>query len=164
MPKKLLIVYYSLTGGAEAMAKAVAKGASSEPDVEVQLLHATQANEDHVLSAAGYVFVCPEMLGSMSGLMKDFFERAYYPCLGQIQARPYSTLICAGSDGQGAVRQIGKIASGWRLKAICDPSIVCTHAQTPEEILGPKTLHTKDLKMCEELGETFAGGLAMGVF
>ncbi len=100
----------------------------------------------------------------MSGLMKDFFDRTYYPVLDQIQGRPYAILICAGSDGTNAARQIERIATGWRLKAIADPLIVCTHAQTPERILAPKQIDPADLARCAELGATLAAGLDLGIY
>jgi hypothetical protein len=96
--------------------------------------------------------------------MKDFFDRAYYPVLGKIEGRPYATMICAGSDGEGAARQIARIATGWRLRPVADPLIICTHAQTPEAILAPKVIGEADLTRCQELGATLAAGLSMGVF
>src|SRR5579863_4744771 len=135
---RLLIVYHSLTGGARQMAQAAAAGATSEPDITVQLQAAADATAEHVLGAQAYLFVCPENLAAMSGVMKDFFDRTYYPVLDRVQGRPYATLICAGSDGTNAARQIERIATGWRLKAIAPPLIICTHAQTPEQILRPK--------------------------
>src|SRR4051795_11826584 len=106
----------------------------------------------------------PENLAAMAGIMKDFFDRTYYPVLDRINGRPYAILICAGSDGQNAARQIERIAIGWRLRAIADPIIVCTHAQTPEAIFAPKVIGSEELGRCEELGATFAAGLSMGVF
>ena len=73
-------------------------------------------------------------------------------------------LICAGSDGRNAARQVERIATGWRLKAVADPLIVCTHAQTPEAILAPKIIGRDELKRCEELGAAMAAGMSMGVF
>jgi len=73
-------------------------------------------------------------------------------------------LICAGSDGTNAARQIERIATGWRLKPIADPVIVCTHAQTPEQILRPKHIAAEDLARCEELGATLAAGLDLGIY
>jgi multimeric flavodoxin WrbA len=100
----------------------------------------------------------------MAGVMKDFFDRCYYPLLDQIQGRPYATMICAGSDGTGAARQIARIATGWRLKPIAEPLIIITGAQTPEAIAAPKIIGANDLARCEELGATFAAGLAAGIF
>jgi hypothetical protein len=84
--------------------------------------------------------------------------------LDQLQGRPYATLICAGSDGSNAARQIDRIATGWRLRQIAPPLIVCTHAQTPEEILKPKVIGDMDLARCHELGATLAAGMELGVF
>ena len=162
--KTLLIVYHSLTGGTRQMAEAVARGARDEPDVDVRLLTAPETDGDDVLAADGYIFATPENLAALAGKMKDFFDRTYYAALDCINGRPYATLICAGSDGQNAARQIARIATGWRLRAIADPLIVCTHAQTPETILAPKTLGAADLARCSELGAGFAAGLAAGIF
>ena len=115
-------------------------------------------------SADGYVFATPENLAAISGLMKDFFDRSYYGVLDQINGRPYASLVCAGSDGQNAARQIARIATGWRLKPVAEPLIVCTHAQTPEAILAAKQLGEADLQRCHDLGAALATGLAMGVY
>ena len=162
--KRLLIVYHTLTGGTVQMARAAAAASAREPQVVVRLETATRAGPDALLEADGYLFACPENLGAMSGLMKDFFDRCYYPVLDRIQGRPYATLICAGSDGTNAARQIERIVTGWRLRAIATPIIVCTHAQTPEEILKPKQISAIDLARCEELGATIASGLALGIY
>ncbi|GAA3999684.1 NAD(P)H-dependent oxidoreductase [Comamonas faecalis] len=164
MTKTLLIVYHSLTGGTLQMAQAVQAGAAAEPAVQVRLLHAAQAGVPDVLAADGYVFATPENLASMSGMLKDFFDRTYYGALERIEGRPYAALICAGSDGEGAARQIARIALGWRLKPVADPIIVCTHAQTPEAILAPKTIAADERERCRALGEALATGLALGVF
>jgi len=146
------------------MAEAAARGAAQEPDVVVHLETAVAAGPAAMLEASGYLFACPENLAALSGLMKDFFDRCYYPVLDRIQGRPYATLICAGSDGSNAARQIERIATGWRLKAIAAPLIVCTHAQTPEQILRPKEISATDLARCEELGATLSAGLGLGIF
>jgi len=144
------------------MAQAAAAGASNE--IAVTLLHAEDAGPDDLLAADGYLFACPENLASMAGTMKDFFDRSYYPVLGRIEGRPFGTMICAGSDGESAARQIARIATGWRLKPVAEPLIVCTHAQTEEAILAPKTIAEADLDRCRELGATIATGLALGIF
>ena len=146
------------------MARAAAAGATREATQSVRLECATAAGPEALLESSGYLFACPENLASMSGLMKDFFDRCYYPVLERLQGRPYATLICAGSDGSNAARQIERIATGWRLKAIADPIIVCTHAQTPEQILAPKQIAAADLARCEELGATIAAGLDLGIY
>ena len=162
--RTLLIVYHSMTGGTRQMASAAAQGAATEPQVAVRLLHAPDARPEDVLAADGYVFATPENLAAVAGLMKDFFDRSYYAALGRIEGRPYAALVCAGSDGRNAARQIERICTGWRLRAVAEPLIVCTRAQTPEAILAPKVIGADDLGRCEELGATLAAGLAMGIF
>ena len=116
--------------------------------VSVRLLSATAAGPADVLAADGLIFASPENLAAMAGLMKDFFDRCYYPALDRVNGRPYGVLVCAGSDGQNAVRQIDRIATGWRLRAVAAPVIVCTRAQTPAAILAPKTIGPADLVRC----------------
>lgn len=162
--KTLLIVYHSTTGGTLQMATAAAKGAADEPSCRVDLVHAPDATAAQVLSADGYIFATPENLAAISGLMKDFFDRTYYDALDLINGKPYATLICAGSDGHNAARQIERIATGWRLKAIAPPVIICTHAQTKDEILRPKNIPPDDLAQCNEIGAAMAAGLVLGIF
>jgi len=162
--KGLLIVYHSLTGGTRQMAAAARDGAAAEAGVDVRLLAAPQAGPDDLLAADGYLFATPENLAAIAGLMKDFFDRCYYPVLGRLNGRPYATLICAGNEGENAARQIARIATGWRLRAIAQPLIVCTHATTPEAILAPKRIAEADLARCAERGAALAAGLALGIF
>lgn len=183
MPKQLLIVYHSMTGGTRQMAEAARAGAQAEADLSageagegddggvsalpalhVRLLHAAEAGPRDVLQADGYLFATPENLAAISGAMKDFFDRSYYPVLDAVQGRPYASLVCAGSDGQNAARQIARIATGWRLKAVAEPLIVCTHAQTTEAILAPKQIEAEALDACRALGESLAAGLVLGIF
>ena len=162
--KTLLIVYHSLTGGTRQMAEAAASAASLEPQVSVRLLSASDAVAPDVLAADGYIFATPENLAAMAGRMKDFFDRTYYPALDHINGRPYATMICAGSDGENAARQIARIVTGWRLRAVADPLIICTSAQTPEAILALKTITPEALDRCRDLGAALSSGLAAGIF
>jgi multimeric flavodoxin WrbA len=162
--KTLLIVFDSVTGGTRQMAEAAAQGAAAEPKVERRLLHADEVIVSDVLAADGYLFATPEMLAALSGRMKSFFDRTYYGVLDRIKGRPYGVLICAGSDGQSALRQLDRIAAGWRLRSVAEPIIVCTHAQTPEAIAAPKSIPPDALQRCAALGEAMAAGLAMGIF
>lgn len=141
------------------MAQAAAEGAA-----DVQLLRADAVTDKALIGAGGYLFVCPENLASMSGLMKEMFDRTYYDVLGKIEGRPYATIIAAGSDGEGAQRQIDRIATGWRLRRVAEPVIVNFSAQTPEAIAAPKVVPDKVLKQCRELGAAMAEGLRLGVF
>lgn len=159
---RLLIVYHTRTNGTRQMAEAAYIAAQQE--VEVQLQRAEDTGPEDMLTADGYIFAAPENLAALSGEMKAFFDRTYYPLLGKIEGRPYAQMICAGSDGANAARQTARIATGWRLKQVQDPLIVLTHAQTEVEILAEKTIPDTDLETCRDLGRALGAGLALGVF
>lgn len=162
--KTLLIVWHSRTGGARQMAEAAVRAAEADSEVSVNLKRAEDTVADDLLRADGYLFVAPENLASLSGPMKDFFDRNYYPVLDRINGRPYALLICAGSDGTGAERQMRRICTGWRLREVAPAIIVNTDAQTAERILAPKTIAGDQLARCAELGAALAAGLAAGMF
>lgn len=155
----LLIAWHSRTGASAAMAEAAAAGAQN-----ARLLRADGVTGADLLAAAGYLFVCPENLASVSGLMKEMFDSTYYAVLGRIEGRPYATIIAAGSDGAGAQRQIDRIATGWRLRRVADPLIVNFAAQSPEAIAASKQVPDEVLKQCQELGSALAEGLCQGIF
>jgi multimeric flavodoxin WrbA len=159
---QLLIVYHSRTGGSRQMAEAAADAARD--DAETILKTADLACADDLLKADGYVFCAPENLAAISGVMKDFFDRSYYPVLGRIEGRPYALMVCAGSDGENAARQMARIATGWRLKEVQSPLIICTYAQSPESILAEKTIPENQLSSCREIGAAMAAGLSLGIF
>ncbi|MEO0501102.1 MAG: flavodoxin family protein [Pseudomonadota bacterium] len=153
-----------MTGGTRQMALAAAEAAREEAEVETLVRTAPDATVDDLLEAGAYLFAAPENLAAIAGVMKAFYDRAYYPVLGRIEGRPYAQMVCAGSDGENAVRQTARIAKGWRLKPVAEPIIVRTEAQTPEAILAEKTIADDDLARCAELGRTLAAGLAMGIW
>ncbi len=133
----LLIIYHSLTGGTAQMACAAVQGATTEPATTTRLLHARETHPPDLLTAEAYMFATPENLGAIAGIMKDFFDRCYYPCLEALNGRAYASLICAGSDGTNAARQIARIATGWRLKPAAESLIILTQAQTKSAIEAP---------------------------
>ena len=176
----LLVVWHSRTGASRQLAAAATRGARESlrqsqaelalpvgaggPVIGVECVHARRVDARRVCAAAAYIFVAPENLASLSGVMKDFFDRTYYGVLDRVAGRPYAVIIAAGSDGQGAARQVERIATGWRLKAVAEPTIVITHAQSAEAILAPKLLPAAELERAAEIGAAMAQGLAMGIF
>jgi multimeric flavodoxin WrbA len=156
----LLIAWHSRTGGSEALARAAADGAGGA----ARLVDAEDVTPEILLAARGYLFIGPENLAALSGAMKEMFDRCYYPCLGKLEGRAYATIICAGSDGENAQRQLDRIATGWRLKRVAEGVIVNTAAQTPEAILAPKTIPADRLAEAHDLGAALAEGLAAGIF
>lgn len=167
--KQLLIVWHSRTGAARQMAQAAARGAAAAAealeqadDLRIELRRASDADADTLLASQGYLFCAPENLASLSGEMKEFFDRNYYAVLDRIQGLPYAAMISAGSDGAGAARQVERICTGWRLSAVAPAVIVNLGAQTAEQILAPKTVAPSELARCEELGGLLAGVMLMG--
>ena len=142
------------------MAEAVGDGAGGSAIVK----RASAVRPEDFLAAAAYVFACPENLAAMSGEMKEMFDRCYYPVLGKIEGRAYASVIAAGSDGEGAQRQLDRIVTGWRLKRVADPLIVCFHAQEPEAILATKVVNSDVLDNCRDLGQAMSEGLGLGIF
>jgi len=150
--KTLLIVYH--TGGVKTakMAEAVERGARGEENVNVVVKRCAEAGPEDVLAADGLILGTPENFGYMSGMMKDFLERVFYPCEGKVNGRPYALFVGAGLDGSGAVNSVERIVTGLRLEKKSDP------------IVGLKELTPEILQQCEQLGAAFAAGLALGVF
>ncbi|HEY9272898.1 flavodoxin family protein [Achromobacter sp.] len=167
--KQLLIVWHSRTGAARQMAEAAARGAlaaaaqlEQASDLNVVLLRAADTQAEELLASQGYLFCAPENLASLSGEMKEFFDRNYYAVLDRIQGLPYACAISAGSDGAGAARQVERICTGWRLNPLAPPLIVNMGAQSAQQILAPKTVAGADLARCEELGGLLAATLLLG--
>ncbi len=167
--KELLIVWHSRTGAAQQMARAAARGATEaaaaleQPDdLRVTLMRAEEVGADAMLASQGFIFCAPENLASLSGEMKECFDRNYYAVLDRLQGLPYAAMISAGSDGAGAARQVERICTGWRLTPVAPALIVNLGAQTAAQILAPKTVPAADLSRCEELGGLLAGIMLMG--
>jgi multimeric flavodoxin WrbA len=163
----LLVVWHSRTGAAEQMAQAAAHGARQamrelqDTRLALHLCRARNVDAALLAAASGYLFCAPENLGTVSGEMKEFFDRHYYAVLDRIAGRPYGLLIAAGTDGTGAQRQMARIATGWRLRAIAPAVIGRIGAQTPEAILAPKKIAPDVRAQCEEMGGTLAATLLL---
>lgn len=184
-PPRLLIVWHSRTGAALGMARAAAEGArdvaawaareqarqddgaAAASALHVDLMPAADVQAGDLLHSDGYLFCAPENLGSLSGAMKECFDRCYYGVLdadgvSPVSGRPYGLMVSAGTDGSGAARQMERICTGWRLRLSAPALIARNGAQTPAAILAPKTVAPDVLRDCRELGGLLAGLLLMG--
>ncbi len=152
--KHLLIVYHTQTGNTGRLAEAVRDGAEHEllTEVEVRYLTAAQAGPDDLLWANGLLLGTPENFGYMSGAMKDFLDRTFYPVEGRILPLPYAIFISAGNDGSGALRAIRRIAGGYPFTEVQEPLIV--QGEVREE----------HLEQAQELGMSLAAGLEAGIY
>ncbi len=152
--KHLLIVYHSQSGTTERMAEAVIRGARHQ-DVEgvtVRVRSALEADADDVLWSDALILGTPENFGYMSGALKYFLDRVYYPCLEKVEGKPWALFVRAGNDGTGAVSSVQRIVAGLALKEIQPPLVIAGEFDETR------------LAECEELGMTVAAGLEAGVF
>ena len=120
--------------------------------METRTLRAFDAAAADLLSCDGLLIGTPENFGYMSGAIKDFFDRTYDEVRERQLNLPYALFISAGNDGTGAVREIDRILKGYPMRKVAEPVIV--KGEIGED----------DLRACEELGETVATGLSMGIF
>lgn len=151
--KHLLIVYSTQTGRTLRFAQAACEGAAEFADeVEVRCLRAYDAGEQDLLWADGLLIGSPENFGYLSGAVKDFLDRTYYPVEGKTIGLPYAMFVSAGNDGTGAVTALERIANGYQWKRVAEALI---HVGEPNE---------NATAAARELGQTLAAGIAFGVF
>ena len=136
------------------MAEAVIRGATHEDvdSVEVRVKTALDADVDDMQWADAFILGTPENFGYMSGAMKYFLDRVYYPCEGKISGRPWALFVRAGNDGTGAISSIRRILAGLAVREVQEPVLI--KGEFDEARLAD----------CEELGLTMAAGLEAGVF
>lgn len=153
MSRHLLLIAHDPSPNLQRLRQALMAGASAQiPAVQTRFTPALQAEPEAVLGAHGLILLTPENLGYMSGGMKDFFDRCYYPLLDRTQGMPYALVIRAGSDGTGTRRAVESICSGLKWKPVQAP-LTC-RGEWREDFVA----------QCRELGETMAAGLEAGIF
>jgi multimeric flavodoxin WrbA len=154
MAKHLLIVYHTQSGTTSRMADAVVAGARSSEvsGVEVRVKSALEADADDLLWSDAFILGTPENFGYMSGAMKYFLDRVFYPCEEKVNGKPYALFVRAGNDGSGAISSMQRILSGLAVREIQEPVLIAGEFDEAR------------LVECEELGLTLAAGLEAGVF
>ncbi len=154
MTKRILVVAHAPSPNTARLRDAVLKGidAAQADDLTVQALSPFDTGPEDVKAASALILGTTENLGYMSGALKDFFDRIYYPCLEETQGRPYALYIRAGHDGTGTRRGVESIVTGLRWKAVAEP-LIC-RGDWDEGFIA----------QCEELGMLVAAGLDAGVF
>jgi multimeric flavodoxin WrbA len=151
---KLLIVYHTQSGTTERMARAVIAGARDPAidDVDVRARLALDADVDDLLWCDGFILGTPENFGYMSGAMKLFLDRVFYPVEGKIDGKPYALFVRAGNDGTGAISSVQRILTGLKVREVQSPLLVAGE------------FDDSCLASCHELGLTMAAGLEAGIF
>lgn len=151
MPR-LLVVYHSQSGASARLAAAAREGAEATDGIAVTLCRAWDAGSQDILAVDGLLLVAAENSGGLSGGMKDFLDRTFYPVGERERVLPCALLLSAGNDGRGAVRQAQRILSGFPMREAVEP-VICRGPVTPD-------LEAR----ARELGAGFAAGLEMGIF
>ncbi len=152
--KHLLIIYHSQSGKTARMAESVLAGAT-HPDIEgvqVRLGKALESGVEDLLWADALVLGTPENFGYMSGGMKDFLDRTFYPCEGKLEGMGFAMFVGAGNDGSNALSSMRRIANGYNFKEVQEPVIVRGE------------LTAEYLEHCHNLGMGMAAGLELGLF
>ena len=152
--KRLLVVAHAPSTNTGRLRDAVIEGAQA-PDmgaVDVKWIAPLVAKAEDVLAAQAVILGTTENLGYMSGALKDFFDRVYYPCLEKTQGLPYALYIRAGQDGTGTRLGVETIVTGLRWRAVQDP-LICRGA-----------FDEAFINSCRELGAAMAAGLDAGIF
>ncbi|MDT3671611.1 MAG: NAD(P)H-dependent oxidoreductase [Aromatoleum sp.] len=150
--KRLLVVFHTQSGNTGRLAEAVVRGARRVDEIDTIVKRASEAGVDDLLASDGLLLGTPENFGYMSGALKDFFDRTFYPCEGKLTGLPYAVFVSAGNDGSGAVREIGRIALGYGWKLVSD-AVIARGSVTDEALAD-----------CEALGEALATGISLGIF
>jgi len=136
------------------MAEAVIRGAthSDVNGVDVRVKTALDADAEDLLWADAFILGTPENFGYMSGALKYFLDRVYYPCEDKLIGRPWALFVRAGNDGTGAISSVRRILTGLAVKEVQEPLLI------------KGDFDEARLADCEELGLTMAAGLEAGVF
>ena len=125
--ERLLVIAHAPSANTEALRDAVAEGAHEVPEVDTVVLGPFETGPADVLAAQAVILGTTENLGYMSGALKDFFDRCYYPLLDHTAALPYALYVRAGQDGTGTRRAVESITTGLRWKRVHEP-VICRGA------------------------------------
>ena len=153
-PRPLLIVAHAPSPNTRRLFDAVVEGARSDEtsNLEVVAQNPFETGPEDVLAAGAIILGTTENLGYMSGALKDFFDRCYYPCLEKTQGLPYCLYVRAGQDGTGTRRGVETIVTGLRWRAVQE-AMIC-RGEWQEAFVD----------QCRELGAAMAAGLDAGIF
>ena len=145
-------MYHSQGGTLEILAKRLAEGAAKEKNITVTLKKAADTCLEDLLNCNGIAVGSPEYFGTMSGMVKDFFDRTYEAAQEKTIGLPYIVFVSAGNDGRGAITQIERIAAGYKWNKVLEAI----------RVVGVRT--ENDFVALEDLGHALAAGIDFGIF
>ena len=145
---KVLIVYHTLSGNTEKMAKAFADGAKSVPGNEVVLKKAFDATLEDLLGCDAIAFGSADYFSYIAGALKDFFDRTYYPSQGKVTGKPYAAFATGGRGGEKALEVLDRICGSFKFKKAVE-GVAVAGAPAPEI-----------LTKCNEAGKKLANSVS----
>lgn len=153
MTKTLLMVAHCPSENTRKLWNAVSEGVSSIDltNTIFKALSPFDTHADDVLAADAIILGTTENLAYMSGALKDFFDRCYYPCLELKQGLPCAAFIRAGHDGTGTKKALETITIGLKWRWVQSPLIL------------KGNFHRSFEKECFELGAAMACALDEGI-
>ena len=144
----VLVVYHSLSGSTEKMAKAFAEGAKSVPDTEVVLRKASDATLEDLLRCSAIAFGSADYFSYIAGALKDFFDRTFYPSQGKVTGKPYAALATGGGGGDTVLAVLDRLCGSFKLKKVVDG------------VSAAGVLSSEVLRECREAGKKLAKSVA----
>ena len=151
--KTLLVVFHAPSDNTQKMRQAIADATCGYQgdDFHVIIKSPFETQPQDVLECDAIILGTPENLAYMSGALKDFFDRIYYPCLELKQGLPVACIIRAGQDGTGTRRALETILTGLKWRWVQAP-LICK---------GP--WQASFVEQCGELAEGMASALQQGI-
>ncbi len=117
---RILIVYHTLSGNTEKMAKAFAEGARSVEGAETIIKKAFDASLEDLLACDAIAFGSADYFSYIAGALKDFFDRTFYPSRGKVDGKPYAAFATGGRGGDIALAVLDRLCSSFKLKKAVD--------------------------------------------
>jgi len=160
----ILIIYHTQSGNTEQAAKYVSEGAKEntsaavrrerpwdwsgsrneeDPDIEVTVKKAEEAGIQDLFKCDGIAIGTPDYFNYMAGMVKDFFDRTFYPARGEMNDKPCITFVTHGG-GAKANESLERICNSFEFKLL-QPTVMVK--DTPDE---------KDEKKLKEAGRLLA--------
>lgn len=120
---RVLVVYHSLSGNTKKAAEIVAEGARSVAGAEVVLKQASEAGEKDLVSCDAIAIGSPDYFSYMAGMVKDFFDRTFYPTQGKVSNKPCGIFVTHGGGGKAA-QSVKDLCRSFKFRAVGEPVLV----------------------------------------
>jgi NAD(P)H dehydrogenase (quinone) len=128
MPR-ILVIYSSKTGNTESLAKAIVTGVEEAKGVECQIKRTVEVSNQDLLAAQGFIIGSPVYFGSMSGELKEMFDKSVV-IRGKLEGRVGAAFATSGHHTGGKETTIFSIIQAMLIHGmiiVADPITVGGH-------------------------------------